>query len=85
MPAISMFQGIVIYMHWDDHNPPHFHASFQNHRAVFDFDGNLIKGEFPLKKRHLVTAWAILHGDELWGNWELAQNDGELYRIDPLR
>ncbi|MCK4291984.1 MAG: DUF4160 domain-containing protein, partial [Planctomycetes bacterium] len=26
MPIISRFFGIVIYMYWKDHAPPHFHA-----------------------------------------------------------
>jgi len=26
VPVLSRFFGIVIYMHWRDHTPPHFHA-----------------------------------------------------------
>jgi len=33
----------------------------------------------------LVSAWIILHKEELSANWELAQN-GELpFKIDPLK
>jgi hypothetical protein len=28
MPQISRFYGIVIYMYWGDHFPPHFHAHY---------------------------------------------------------
>ena len=28
MPEISRFFGIVIRMYFDDHNPPHFHATY---------------------------------------------------------
>ncbi|MEA3224429.1 MAG: DUF4160 domain-containing protein [Planctomycetota bacterium] len=26
VPVISRFFGIVIYIYWKDHAPPHFHA-----------------------------------------------------------
>lgn len=85
MPTISMFLGIVIRMNWLEHNPPHFHAEYQGHRAVFDLDGNLTHGEMPVKQCKLISAWAVLHADELRANWELSSRREELYRIDPLR
>lgn len=36
MPRISEFYGIVIEMYWSDHNPPHFHAKYAEHRAEID-------------------------------------------------
>ncbi len=27
VPRISAFYGVVIWMYYDDHNPPHFHAT----------------------------------------------------------
>jgi hypothetical protein len=30
MPLISEFFGIKIYMYWDEHVPPHFHAQYAN-------------------------------------------------------
>ncbi len=33
----------------------------------------------------LISAWAVLHADELRANWELSSRKEELYRIDPLR
>ena len=56
MPTISMFLGIVIRMNWLEHNPPHFHAEYQGHRAVFDLDGNLTHGEMPVKQSKLISA-----------------------------
>ena len=85
MPSISMFYGIIIYMYPDDHNPPHFHATYQGSRAVFNLDGELMEGSIPNKQRQLVVAWAILHKDELEANWELGQNKQAMYKIEPLR
>lgn len=85
MPAISMFYGIIIKFYFDDHNPPHFHAEYQNEKALFNMDGEVIKGAFPTKQKALVTAWALLHQDELKANWELAKNGEKVFNIEPLR
>ena len=34
MPIISKFFGIVIYMYWKDHAPPHFHAKYGDDEIV---------------------------------------------------
>ena len=44
MPYVSMFFGIIIRMFHNEHNPPHFHAEHQGQRGLFDFDGNMLKG-----------------------------------------
>lgn len=41
--------------------------------------------DFPDRQKKLVSAWAVLHKDELLANWELAREDQSLFRIDPLR
>lgn len=86
MPTLSMFYGIIIRMfNNNEHNPPHFHAQYQNFNAVFDMDGELIKGEMPKKQIKLISAWAEIHRDELLANWELAITDQPLYKIEPLK
>ena len=85
MPTLSMFYGIIISMYYDDHNPPHIHAHYQDDEAVFDFEGNIIKGSFPRKQRRLVEAWLEIHQDELIANWKLAKDNQTIYRIEPLK
>ena len=86
MPTISMFLGIIIRMYNNgEHNPPHFHASYQDFNAVFDMDGEIIEGKMPKKQIKFIAAWAELHKDELLANWELAITGQSLYKIDPLR
>ncbi len=86
MPTISMFLGIIIRMfNTNEHNPPHFHAYYQGCEAVFDMDGEIIDGDFPKRQTKFVAAWAELHRDELLANWELAQDNQPLYKIEPLR
>ena len=85
MPTISMFFGIIIRMYFDDHNPPHFHAFYQEYRAVFSLDGQMISGNMPEKQSKIIEVWAMLHKDELEANWQLAKDQQELYKIEPLR
>ncbi len=86
MPTISMFYGIIIRMYNNgEHNPPHFHASYQCYNAVFNMDGELTQGDMPKPQRKYIAAWAELHKDELIANWELAMSEQPLYKIEPLR
>lgn len=32
-------------MYYDDHNSPHFHAEYQGSNALFDFKGNVLRGD----------------------------------------
>lgn len=88
MPTLSMFYGIIIRMYCSpgEHNPPHFHAYYQENKAVIDIHtSEIIEGILPKRQRKLVLAWAELHKDELIADWELASN-GELpYSIEPLK
>nr|WP_176235589.1 DUF4160 domain-containing protein [Candidatus Hakubella thermalkaliphila] len=36
MPEISRFFGISIKMYFGDHEPPHFHTEYGEHKAVVD-------------------------------------------------
>ena len=86
MPAISMFFGIIIRMYNNgEHNPPHFHASYQGHYATFDMNGEMTEGDMPRKQKKLIAAWTEIHHDELLANWELALSEQPLFHIDPLR
>ena len=85
MPRISVFFGIVIYMYYDDHNPPHFHASYEGLEGIFEFDGNLIRGYLSNRAQKLIREWCTLHRDELNENWERVKEDKPLNWIEPLR
>lgn len=34
MPEISLFYGIRVTMYYDDHNPPHFHAEYNEKNRI---------------------------------------------------
>lgn len=85
MPRVSLFFGIIIGMYFDDHNPPHIHATYQDYEAAYDFDGNRIGGEMARKQEKLIAAWIEIHKEDLLANWQLAKNGGDPLEIEPLR
>ena len=85
MPEVSRFFGIIIRMHYDEHNPPHFHAEYQGHKAVFELSGNIKEGSLKSKTAtRLVRDWVDLHGDELLDDWKRAMESKEVLPIAPL-
>ena len=72
-------------MYYDDHNPPHFHADYNDKKVLVDIlQGRVLSGAFPSKQLKYVLAWADIHQDELMENWELARQDLPLKKIAPL-
>ncbi len=85
MPIVSRFFGILIRMYYDEHNPPHLHAEYQDDKAVFDFNGNVTRGSIDSKTaRKLIREWIDLHQKELIEDWEFARAGKELKKIEPL-
>ncbi|MBW1616497.1 MAG: DUF4160 domain-containing protein [Deltaproteobacteria bacterium] len=81
MPEITRFLGIIISMYFDEHNPPHFHAKYNEYRATVNIKNlNIIEGFLPAKVRGLVEEWAELHQAELLNMWETKK----FYHLKPL-
>lgn len=56
MPEISRFFGIIIFMYFDEHNPPHFHVKYNDERAVISINElKMMQGR--LSKRHCPLCW----------------------------
>ncbi len=85
MPELSRFYGIIIYMFAKDHPPPHFHAKYNEHKALVDVhSGEIIKGHLPRRALRLVQDWAELYQSELIANWEESQKNNPDLKIKPL-
>ncbi|MGH9291727.1 MAG: DUF4160 domain-containing protein [Acidimicrobiales bacterium] len=86
MPRLAEFYGIVIYMYWKDHAPPHFHAIYGGDEAQIRIeDARVMEGSLPTTANRLVREWAEAHRDELKANWERAQRPEALQPIEPLQ
>jgi len=81
MPEICRFLGIIITMYFDEHNPPHFHVRYNEHRAVLAIGTlNVLAGRLPARVRGLVEEWAEQHQSELLVMW----NTKEFHKLEPL-
>ena len=86
MPTISMFYGIVIQMFWDEHSPPHFHATYSEYKATINIrELCIMEGSLPRRASQLVLDWAELHQDELLLDWDLCQANQHPKPVAPLK
>ena len=54
MPQICEFCGVGIYIYYNDHRPPHFHALYAEHEALFAINTlEILQGELPRRPRAL--------------------------------
>jgi hypothetical protein len=84
MPEICRFLGIVIYMVYDDHRPPHFHADYGEFRVTVDIATGVVDGRFPRRALRVLLEWYEIYRDRLAEDWELAARHEPLRKIPPL-
>ena len=85
MPELSRFLGIVVYMYFNDHNPPHFHVEYGDHRASIAIENlSVLEGGLPSRVLGYVVEWASLHKDELMDDWNMIKSTGKYVKIEPL-
>ena len=85
MPEISRFLGIIIYMYFNDHDPPHFQAKYNEYRGKVTINElQLIEGKLPKRVLAIVLEWAHSHRADLLENWESLKKEGKYRKIRPL-
>lgn len=85
MPRLSSFLGIVIYMYFKDHNPPHFHAvygDFETEIAISSLEQ--LVGKFPEPQLSFVRTWAAFNQAALMRAWEACSKNKHPEKIPPL-
>ena len=85
MPEISRFYGIIIYMFYNEHNPPHFHVKYQEYEATIDIIDGVVHGILPRRALSLIFEWLDLHKNDLLENWKLMAERKPLNNIEPLK
>jgi hypothetical protein len=82
MPKISEFDGIAIYMYYEDHNPPHFHVISGGREALVGIHPvGILAGGLSGKMNKKVLAWARVHVAALMENWNRMQDGDEPEKI----
>ena len=84
MPTISRFYGIVVYMNYNDHAPPHFHARYQDQEITVEIQTGLVTGSMSRRALQMLFDWLDEHQRELMENWERARQHELLKNIAPL-
>ncbi|MGQ0815375.1 MAG: DUF4160 domain-containing protein [Gemmatimonadota bacterium] len=84
MPVICRFLGIVVYMNYNDHDPPHFHARYQDQEVVVEIERGIVSGRMSVRALRLMLEWTMLHKTELLENWQLARQRKGLKAVRPL-
>ena len=84
MPEICRFLGIVIYMLYDDHKPPHFHAEYGEYKITVEINTGVSDGRFPRRALNAVMEWYFFNKEKLIDDWKLAEAHKPLEKIPPL-
>jgi hypothetical protein len=72
-------------MYYNDHLPPHFHAEYSEHEAIYLIETlEILRGSLPRRAHALVVEWASNHRAELRANWDRARESVALRKVDPL-
>ena len=69
----SRFYGIIIFMNFNDHPPPHFHARYQNQEVTIEIETSLVTGSMSKRALRMIFDWSEKYQEELMRNWERAQ------------
>jgi hypothetical protein len=84
MPVISRFSGIVIFMNYNDHPPPHFHARQGGDEVVVYVEVSRIHGTMSVRALRMVLDWTDQNREALLDDWNLARERKPLKPIPPL-
>lgn len=84
MPEISRFLGIVIAMFYNDHDPPHFDAIYNEQKGIIYITSGKVTGNLSSRVQRIVIEWNELHKSDLLENWKLAKHRKRLKKIQPL-
>ena len=84
MPEISRFYGIVVFINHKDHDPPHFHARYQDQEVILEIQSGVVQGKMTKRALRMLFEWSEIHRQELLDNWQLAKERKALKPIPPL-
>ncbi|MEW6351872.1 MAG: DUF4160 domain-containing protein [Thermodesulfobacteriota bacterium] len=84
MPEISRFYGVVVFMNYGDHDPPHFHARYEDQQVLIEIETGTVKGHMSKRALRMLFEWSERYREMLTEAWQRAQAREPLHRIPPL-
>ena len=85
MPQICTFYGIIIFLNYNDHMPPHFHAWYNEYKITVNITDGVVKGEMPARALRMILEWLDLHREEIMHEWLNAREGKVLNHLEPLK
>ena len=62
MPEISRFLGIIIYMYFNEHSPPHFHARYETFAKLHKTHNFVIPAKAGIQYFQIVPGFRVKPG-----------------------
>ena len=85
MPEICRFYNMIIYMNFNDHNPPHIHVKYGDIDCSISITtGEKIIGDIPKKQLVIIQAWIEINKNALTFMWDNRFKEGNLFKLPPL-
>jgi hypothetical protein len=84
MSVLCRFHGLVIFMNYNDHNPPHLHARFQGQEVIIQIQSGIVMGVMSMTALRSLCVWTESHRSELMEDWLRAREHRPLLPIPPL-
>ena len=84
MPELCRFYGIIIFLNYLDHDPPHFHPRYEDQEVIIEIETGIVKGYMSKRALRMIFDWSEMHQEELMANWHLARDRQPLQKISPL-
>jgi hypothetical protein len=84
VPEISRFYGLIVFMNYGDHDPPHFHARYGDQEVIIEILTGVVRGQMAKRALRMLFEWSESHQQELMDNWNRARERSPLLGIAPL-
>ena len=71
MPTFFIIDGVKIEFFYNDHLPPHYHASIAEYEALISIKSHkILKGSIPTKRNEWILDWSKENEKILMEIWE---------------
>jgi len=71
-------------MNYNDHDPPHFHARYEDQEVIIEIKSGIVKGQMSKRALRMLFEWSEIHHEDLMENWRLARERKQLQKVSPL-
>jgi hypothetical protein len=88
MGELTRFDNVRIYMNYmdiDRHKEPHFHIELTDgmEASISIATGKILAGKIDKRTNKIISAWILIHKEELWDRWNKAVSGKNFEKISP--